>query len=107
MSAKGLLKHDSLLLQAHIYIIKAPPYILLPVIDEGVVVAALSRAIMDQNSVQVVGNIPIVTKRGPHLIFFLLNLLRYRRHLTLNGMLVGRQYIRCVDQGRLVRVCTL
>ena len=97
MSAKGFLEYDSFLLEANIYIIKAPPYILFPVVDEGIVVATLCCAIVNQDSMQVVGNIPIVTKRGPYLILFLLNLLRYRSHFTLNGMPVGRQYIRCVD----------
>ena len=47
MSAKGLLEYDIFLLNAHINIIKAPPYILLSVKDEGVVVTTFSRAIMD------------------------------------------------------------
>ena len=91
MSAKGLLEYDTFLLSLNINIIKAPPCILLSVIDERVVVATLSRAIVDQDSVQVVGNVPVVTKCGPHLVLFLLNLLCYSRHLTFNGMLVGRQ----------------
>ena len=68
--------------------------------------ATLSRAIVDQDSVQVVGNVPVVTERGPNLVFLLLNLLSYRRHLTFNSMLVGRQYIRCVNQ-ILARIWTL
>ena len=51
MSAKGLLEYDTFLLSLNINIIKAPPCILLSVIDERVVVATLSRAIVDQNSV--------------------------------------------------------
>ena len=97
MSAKGLLEYDIFLLDAHINVIKAPPHILLSVKDEGVVVAALSCAVVDQDSVQVVGNVPVITKGSSHLVFFLLNLLRNCRHLTFNGMLVGCQYIRCVD----------
>ena len=106
MSAKGFLEYDSFLLEANIYIIKAPPYILFPVVDEGIVVATLCCAIVNQDSVQVVGNVPVVTKCGPHLVLFLLNLLCYSSHLTFNGMLVRRQYIRCIDQSRLVRVLT-
>ena len=106
VSTKGLLEHDSLLLDAHIDIVEAPPHILLPVEDEGVVMAALGRTIVDQDSVQVVGNVPVITKCGPHLVLFLLNLLCYSSHLTFNGMLVRRQYIRCIDQSRLVRILT-
>ena len=106
MSAKSLLEYDIFLFNAHINIIKAPPYTLLSVKDKGVVMATLSRAIVDQDSVQVVGNVPIVTKCGPHLVLFLLNLLCYSSHLTFNGMLVRRQYIRCIDQSRLVRILT-
>ena len=97
MTAKGLLEYDIFRLNAHINVIKAPPHILLSVIDEGVVVAALSCAVVDQDSVQVVCYVSVVTKGCSDLVFFLLNLLRDRRHLMLNGMLVGGQYIRCID----------
>ena len=54
---KGLLEDFSLLLTGDLVIIKAPPLLGLPLVDEGVVVARLSPAIMDHNRMQIVGKL--------------------------------------------------
>ena len=75
LASKRLLENDIFDLHGYVDITKAPPNILLAVIDEWVVVTTFSGSIVNQDSVQIVSNVVVIAECWFDKIFFLLDLL--------------------------------
>lgn len=80
---------------------------MLTVVNERVVVSTLCGAIMDQDSVKVVGDVVVIAERGLYLIGFLLNLLLDIALFSSNLGLVGGEDIRCRCKLSLIEGDTL
>lgn len=75
LASEGFAEDHIFDLHGHIDVAEAPPAVLLPVVDEGVIVATLGSPIVNQNSVQVIRDIAVLAEGRTHHVLLLLDLL--------------------------------
>ena len=93
LATKSFAENDVLDFQTHIDITETPPAVLLAIIDEAVVVSALSRSIVDQDCMQIIRHITIVREGGTLLLHHLLDLMLDDSLFPFNHRLVGGEQV--------------